>query len=281
MSTEVDAETVETYVDMIKGLDLRQVANSLIILVLGLIASRMLVRLFGKLLKRSRVIDPSAHTMLKTALRILLDVVFLMMAANAMGIPITSFVALLSIVGIAVSLAVQGTLSNVVGGIIILASHPFSVGDFVEQDGFTGTVKEIGLLHTRMQTPDGRLIYVPNATLQTSRLINYSVNPSRRIEISVSASYAAHPSAVRTAVLDAIAQCPDIQAEPAPIVHLETYGDSAITYTIYCWAPGSALWNTKYQLNEELYSAFLRAGVEMTYPHINVHLDEEQVRVKG
>ena len=272
MSTEVDVETVENYVSMLQRLDIQKVIIGLAVLAAGIAISRFAAHMFGKILKRTKAIDPSAHTMLKTALRVVLDLVFILVAANTMGIPITSFVALLSVVGIAVSLAVQGTLSNVVGGVIILASHPFSVGDFVEQDGFSGTVKEIGLLHTRMLTPDGRMIYVPNATLQTSRLINYSTNPRRRVELSISASYAAHPDAVRAAILDAVSRCPDVLADPAPIVHLESYDDSGIRYTLLAWVPGPVFIDNKYRLNEELYSAFHRAGITIPFPQVDVHI---------
>ena len=272
MPTEVDVETVESYVSMIRGLDTRKVIIGLAVLAAGIAVSRFAAHVMGKALKRSKTIDPAAHTMIKTALRIVLDVVFVLVAANTMGIPITSFVALLSVVGIAVSLAVQGTLSNVVGGVIILASHPFTIGDYVEQDGYSGTVKEIGLLHTRLLTPDGRMIFVPNATLQTSRLINYSTSPSRRMELSISAAYSAAPDQVRAAISDAISRCPDIQSDPAPVVHLESYDDSGIRYTVLAWAPGPAFISSKYLLNEQLYSAFRRAGIEIPFPQMDVHV---------
>ena len=272
METGVTVETVESYVTMLKGLNTRSVIIGFAILLAGLFLTRIIVRLFGKLLKRSRGIDPAAHTMLKTSLRVLLDTVFVLVAANTMGIPITSFVALLSIVGIAISLAVQGTLSNVVGGVIILASHPFSIGDFVEQDGCTGTIVEIGLLHTKMNTPDGRLIFVPNATLQTSRLINYSANASRRIELTFPVSYRTEPARVRSAVMEAAARCEGLLSDPAPELHIESYEDSLIRYTLWAWTPGSAFLANKFRLSEEVCSALRRHSVEFPYPHLQVHM---------
>ena len=134
-------------------------------------------------------------------------------------------------------------------------------------------------MYTRLLAPDGRVIFVPNSTTYTSRIINYSMNPQRRIELSVSASYDNTPEEVKQALMKAVKRIPQILSDPEPVVHLENYGDSAIQYTLWVWVNGSDFLNTKYRLNEEIYTAFKENHVEMTYPHLRVHMEgKEDIR---
>ena len=134
-------------------------------------------------------IDASLYTILNTTIKCVLYFISVVAAAGTLGIPVTSFVALFSVVGLAVSLAVQGVLTNMAGGVIIIASKPFTLNDFIECDTIIGTVKDIGILHTQLLSPDGKYIYIPNSLLQSSRLINYSTSGFRRIELQVNVSY--------------------------------------------------------------------------------------------
>jgi len=263
---------MEKFLESIKGIGLDRFLIALAVLAICLVATRYLMRMFARLLGRMQKIDPSLHSMLTAVMRVLLVFLSVMIAVNVIGIPITSFLALFSVVGIAVSLAVQNVLANLAGGVILLASKPFTLGDFVETDGIMGTVKEIGFLHTRMETFDGKMIFVPNDVLQTSKLINYSTSGTRRIDLTVSASYANTPDQVRAAVMQAIEETPGILPDPAPMVVLENYGEHAILYAIRAWAKAADFGTARYGLNERLYTAFRQNGVEMTYPHINVHM---------
>lgn len=209
-----------------------------LVLLAGIAVTRVLVKLLQKLLGKAHAIHPALHTMLCSGLKWALYFLSVMAAASTMGIPITSFLALFSVVGIAVSLAVQGVLSNLAGGMIILGSKPFSPGDFIEADSVSGTVKDIGFLHTRLIAPDGKMIFLPNSTLYTSRLTNFTVLGQRRIDLTVGASYDCAPEEVRAAVLDAVAQVEksgvgQVLSDPAPQVLLERYDSSAIVYTVW------------------------------------------------
>ena len=183
MDTTVDVSQVEEVINIAKSQTPQKIIAAAIVLVVGLILSRMVVKLINRLLEKYRVV-PSVTSMLRTMIRFVIDLIVVMIAANVLGIPITSFVAVFSVIGIAISLAVQGVLSNLAGGLIILTVKTFEIGQFVETDGYSGTVKDINLMYTRLLAPDGRVIFVPNSTTYTSRIINYSMNPQRRIELS-------------------------------------------------------------------------------------------------
>lgn len=266
-------ETVQEYVDILQKIDWKTGLTGLAVLVLGLVAVRLILRVVEKGLKASHI-PATLHAMIRTLLRILLNLVVFLSAANAIGIPVTSFITLLGLAGLAVSLALQGVLGNLAGGFIILGSHPFEVGHFIEHDSVTGTVREIRMLHTRLETPDGRMVYVPNSSLSGDRIINYSETGRRRVEISVSASYNNTPDQVRAAVLDAAARTEGVLSSPAPVVFLDGYGDSDIRYILWVWVESANFLSVRQSLNERMYSAFASHNVEMTYPHLNVHMKQ-------
>ena len=271
LSQAPSEETVQEYVTIFQQIDWKTGLSALAMLVLGFILVRLILKAFEKGLRSSRV-PASLHTMIRTLLRIVLDVIVLLTVANYIGIPVTSFITLLGLIGLAVSLALQGILSNLASGFIILMSHPFEVGHFIEHDGVSGSVREIRMLHTRLETPDGKMIYVPNASLSGARLINYTETGKRRMDLLVSASYANSPEQVRTAILSAVRQTPEILQDPAPVVSVEKYADSAIEYGIFVWVLSGDFITVRRGLNERLYAAFAENGVEMTYPHLNVHM---------
>ena len=213
--------------------------------------------------------------MIRNLLRILLDMVVILAAANAIGIPITSFVTLLGLAGLAVSLALQGVLSNLAGGFIIVSIHPYEVGHFIEHDGVSGTVREIRMQHTRLETPDGKMIYIPNSSLSGGRIINYTETGKRRVEIIVSASYKNSPAQVRNAILLAVSRTEGILEEPVPEVYVDSYGESDIQYGVLAWSASADFIRIKRELTERLYTAFAEQKVEMTYPHLNVHMQKE------
>ena len=167
-------------------------------------------------------------------------------------------------------------LGNVAGGLVILSSHPFSLGDFVEVSGTSGTVHEISLNHTKLVTPDGLMVMLPNKELASSQMINYSTLGRRRITWKVSASYDAPTETVKEACRRALAATEGILEDPAPSVYLTEYGSSSIEYTVYCWASFDDYWSVHFALGERLRETFAQAGVEMTYDHLNVHIVENR-----
>jgi len=271
LTTVPDEQTVQQYVEIVQNVDLRTGLTAAAMLVVGILAVHLVLKAADRLLARSGV-PKTLHSMIRTMTRIVLYLVVVLTVANYIGIPVTSFVALLGLAGLAVSLALQGVLGNLAGGFIILLSHPFEVGNFVEYDGITGTVREIRMMHTRLETPDGKMVYVPNSSLSGARVINYSETGTRRVEISVSAAYGNSPAQVREAVLEAVARTKGALQDPAPLVVVDHYGESDIAYTILVWAKNEDFILVKWGLTEDLYKVFAEHGVEFSYPHMNVHM---------
>ena len=272
VANPVDVTNPMDIVNTLVNLGVDKILWGLTTLFIALLITKLILKLFNKAITHIPTIDPALHAMLKTTLQFLLYFLSIMLAANIIGIPITSFVALFSVVGLAISLAVQGVLSNLAGGIIILASRMFTLNDFIEADSISGTVQEIGFLHTKLLSPDGKVIYVPNSLLHSARLINYTINGKRRVDLPISASYDNTPEEVRAAIFSAINTFPNIANDPAPEVILDSYGDNAINYIIRFWTSTADFWPVRNALNEKLYAAFKQHNVEMTYPHVNVHM---------
>lgn len=273
LTTAPSEQEVQEYVSILKNVDWQTGLKCAATLVVGFTVVRLLLHVVKKALKASRI-PATLHTIIRNLLRILLDLVVILAAASVIGIPVTSFVTLLGIAGLAVSLALQGVLSNLAGGFIILSTHPFDLGHFIEHDGVTGTVREISMQHTRLETPDGKMIYIPNSSLSGGRIINYSEIGRRRVELSVSASYENTPAQVRGAVMTAVDRTAGILPDPAPAVYVDSYGESDIQYGIWVWTEGADFLRVRRELTERLYTAFAEQKVEMTYPHMNVHLKQ-------
>lgn len=171
------------------NIPVEKILTAIVALALCLLARRYLLLAFDRLLHRMPKVAPAMHSILRAIMRILLLLLSVMIALNIIGVPISSFLAVFSVIGLALSLAVQGVLKNFAGGMIILASKPFSLGDYIEAETVAGTVEEISLLYTRLTTPDGRTIYVPNDVLYSSQMINYTYSGTRRIEVPIGVSY--------------------------------------------------------------------------------------------
>ena len=195
---------------------------------------------------------------------------------NAFGINVTSLIALLSVAGLAVSLALQNTLSNLAGGIMVLLSKPFEVGDFVESEGITGTVAGVDLAYTTIVTVDNKEVFVPNSHISAAKIINYNRLGKRRVDLNFTASYDAPTATVKKAIQEVVdAQSSMILTDPAPVVLLSAYLNSSIQYTVRVWVDAADYWTVYGNINEGVRESFARNNVEMTYDHVNVHLVKE------
>ena len=180
-------ELLKSWLSSLGVFALQRLVPGLILLVAGILAIRIILRLVGGMLVRSKL-EKAAHTLIRSVVRITLYVLLLLTLASYLGIDVTSIVALASVLTLAVSLAVQNALANVFGGFTLLCTHPFATGDFVEIAGQSGTVREIGLTYTKMTTGDNKLIAVPNSAVTTAQIINYTTLGRRRVDVVVSAS---------------------------------------------------------------------------------------------
>ena len=251
---------------------LGRLVPAVILLVIGLLAIRIILRLVKGMLNRSSL-EKAAHTLIRSVVRIALYVLLFLILASFLGIDVTSIVALASVLTLAVSLSVQNALTNIFGGFTLICTHPFATGDFVEIAGQSGTVREIGLTYTKLATADNKLVSVPNSAVTTAQIINYTALGRRRAEVVVSASYHAPVEQVLTALKQA-AQVPGVLEDPAPNAVVVSYGDSAISYKLYLWANVEDYWSCYFAATKKVKEVFDANGIEMTYPHLNVHLDK-------
>ncbi len=253
------------------ALTLDKVVHVLLLILVGVVVIRVVLKLLDRVLARSKSLKSLSHYIHSVA-KISMAFILVLMVAEDVGIHTTSLVAMLSVAGLAVSLALQNTLSNVAGGIMLLVTTPFQVGDYVEADGVSGTVHAIDLSYTAILTIDGKEIFVPNSQLSGTKIVNYTVLGRRRVDLNFTASYDAPTATVKQAIGEVLEDIPQIITDPAPEIHLSDYQASSIQYVVRAWTTAADYWTVYYAIQEGVREAFDRHGVEMTYDHLNVHI---------
>ena len=251
---------------------LKDIASALIILVIGIFATRIMLKLLKKTLEKSNL-EKAAHSLITSLASAALYILLGLIVASTLGIDVTSIVALASVLTLALSLALQNMVSNIIGGFTILYTQPFHSGDFVEIAGQSGTIKEINMTYTKLATADNKIISIPNSAVVAAQIVNYSAETTRRVEVVVSASY----DVPTQKVLDALVLAGTVDnalLEPAPAAVITGYGDSAIHYSLRIWVRTPDYWDVYFQVNQRVKQIFDEQGVTMTYPHLNVHLDK-------
>lgn len=247
------------------------VLTALIVLVVCLVVIRLLLKLIRRLLSASRM-DARVRKIVYSGVRLVLYLLAAIIVVGSLGVDMTSLVALLSVASLGITLAAEDVLANVAGGLVILSAHPFAIGDYIEASGTAGTVEEITLNYTKLVTPNGQLVMLPNKTLADSQMTNYTTLGRRRITWKLSASYNAPTETVKAACWKALAATENVLEDPAPAVRLSAYGDSGIEYTVFCWASTEDYWEVYFTLAENLRTAFGEAGVEIPYNQLDVHI---------
>ena len=250
----------------------KKLMGTVLILVIGVLVIRVIMRLITAALEKSHL-EKAAHSLILSLARAAMYVLLFLIAASQMGIDVSSIVALASVLTLALSLALQNMVSNLIGGFVILYTHPFHSGDYVEIAGQGGTVKEISMTYTVLATPDNRIISIPNSAVAAAQVVNYSSADSRRVELTVTASY----DAPTQKVLDALVLAGTVDnalLNPAPSAVIVSYDDSAIRYSLRIWVKPGDFWEVYFQVNQRIKDVFDQQGIEMTYPHLNVHLDK-------
>ncbi len=257
------------------GYSLGHILSAILTLLICLVAVRLLLKLAKRLLDRSKRMNDRLRQIILTAVKVVLYILTGIITAGALGLNTSSLTALVSVLTLGVTLAAEDILGNVAGGLVILSSHPFNIGDEIEVSGTTGIVREITLNHTKIETFDGQFVMQPNKELSSSRVINYTAMGRRRVVRKITASYDAPTEQVKAACLEAVAATPNVLPSPAPAVYLTDYGSSAIEYSVRCWTETKDYWGAYFALNENLRDAFAAHNVEMTYDHLNIHISEK------
>lgn len=245
--------------------------GAVLLALMCLAAVKLLLRFSDRLLARLHT-PKTVLGMLRASIKVVLLFLAVLIVMGFLGIPVTSLVAVLSVVGVAVSLGVQNFLTNVVGGLQILASHPFEVGDYVEAGGCAGTVREVGLFYTKIVTADNKLIQIPNGSVVAANITNYSAQPTRRVELVVSAAYEAPVEQVEQVLLAVASGHEKVLPDPAPFARVSKYGTSSVEYTVRVWCANGDYWSVYFDLMKAVKVAFDQNGIQMTYDHVNVHM---------
>lgn len=258
----------------VEDLTLGALLRVAIMVLVGWLVIRLLMRMVDRMLDRSKSVV-SIRSYIHTAVHIFLWFLLALMLAGTLGLETTSIIAVLSVAGLAVSMAMQNTLSNLAGGLVLLVTKPFTAGDYVEADGVSGTIAAVNMSYTTFVTPDNKEIFVPNSQLSAAKIINYNRLGKRRMDVTFTASYDAPTARVREAIEEALAAISGVLDDPVPVVYVSEYQSSSIQYLVRLWTLSGDYWNVYYALLEGVRESFARHGVEMTYDHLNVHIVEK------
>ena len=266
---------MEWFLDKVKDLATFGKAKALpavILLVVGIFIVRIVLRLIRTVMQKANL-EPAVIKLVRSACRVLLYLMLLLIVASTLGIDITGIVALASVLTLAISLSIQNTLSNVIGGFTLLSNKPFAVGDFVEIAAQSGTVKEVGLTYTKLRTGDNKTISIPNSAVVAAEIVNYTAAGTRRVEVAVSVPY-------RTPiepVLEALRQAGKVETaleDPAPFAAVKGYDGGTMNCFLHVWSKSEDYWTTLFAVNEKVKLELEAKNITITCPQLHVHTDK-------
>lgn len=248
----------------------KDIIGAIIIYVVGRFIIKQISRLVSKLLEK-RKFEVSVQTFLKSLISLLLNLILAFAIIGKLGVETTSFAALLASAGVAVGMALSGNLSNFAGGLIILVFKPFKVGDFIESGSVSGTVKEIQIFHTILCTGDNRTVFVPNGSLSSNAVTNYSKEDLRRVDFSFGVEYGTDFNKVRQVLGEIFAADARILQSPEPFVALGELADSSVNITVRVWVKSADYWGVKFDTNRTVYETFNQRGIGFPFPQLTIH----------
>ena len=248
--------------------------KSIVIAILIYFVGKTLISLINRMLSgvmERKNVDPAIQSFLKSLVNIILMVLLIVSVVGALGVNTTSFAALLASAGVAVGMALSGNLQNLAGGIVILLFRPFKVGDFIEAQGVSGTVNEIQIFHTILTTGDNKKIYLPNGSLSSDNIVNYSQEERRRVEFVVGVDYGEDVEKVRRVLREIVDADERVLQEPAPFIVLGELAESSVNITMRVWVKSENYWGVFFDTNEKIYNEFNRRGINFPYPQLTIH----------
>lgn len=253
---------------------LPKLITAVIILVVGLLLIKLVLRLLKKALQKSKI-DVTMHKFIHTSCKIVLLILLMIIVLSTVGVEMTSIVALFSVLGLAVSLAVKDSLANAAGGIILLFSKPFELGDYVMVDGVEGNVAHINVLHTKINTVDNKAIYIPNGLISDGQIINYTREEKRRLDLDIPISYSDDFKLAEQLILKILEEHPlALNQEKEPIVRIGAFADSSVNIVVRVWVKNDDYWTLKYDLLEGIKEQFDQNGISIPFNQIDVHLSQ-------
>ena len=273
---EIDVGLIQTYVQQLPDKALRfgiRVLLALVVFFIGVQVIKLVRGIVRRSLKRGNA-DIGVSQFLDSFIKTVLYILLLFMIASGFGLDATSVVALLGSAGVAIGLAIQGSLSNFAGGVLILLLKPFRVDDYitVDNDGHEGTVKEIQLFYTKLSTPNNHVVIIPNGTLSNSSILNMSTLTERRMDILVGISYDADIRQAREVIMKVLEEDESVLATKDRRVFVDTLADSGVNLNVRCWADNETYWECKWRITEKIKYALDEAGISIPYPQLDVHI---------
>jgi len=248
--------------------------GAVVILIIGWNLIGVFSRYFGRMLTKSSM-DESLKPFLRSLVVNLFKVLLVISVLGMMGVEMTSVIAIIGAAGLAVGLALSGTLQNFAGGVMILIFRPFKVGDFIEAQGFAGTVREIQIFNTILKTPDNRTIIIPNGGLSTGSLVNFSTEELRRVDWTFGIAYGDDADNARRVLLNLLTADTRILDEPEPFVALRELADSSVDFTVRGWVKKEDYWAVFFDMNRKVYQSFPKNGLNIPFPQMDVHLHQQ------
>lgn len=243
--------------------------EAIVILIIGKITATLVLKIMAKGLKNKHI-DNTAHTFMMSIVKTLIYTFSVIIALSALNVPMSSIVATVGAAGLTMGLALQGSLSNVAGGFIILFSKPFQCGDYVEINGNEGTVDAISILYTRLLTIDNKAVFIPNGTVSSSTITNYTREKQRRLEIVFSISYPSDFDMAREIIYKVISRSEYAILNPAPLIVMSDHSDSAVKILTRTWVRTENYWDFRFYMYEAVKKAFDENGIEIPYNHVDV-----------
>lgn len=251
-----------------------KIVVAIVIYLLGKQLIKWVMRLMDRAFLHHKV-EVSLRTFLRSLVKVLLMIVLVLAIVQTLGVNTSSFLALFASAGLAIGMALSGTLQNFAGGVVLLILRPYKVGDYIESQGQSGTVDEIGLFQTRIKTIDNRIIYVPNNTIATSTIDNYSQSETRRVEWILSISYGDDVDVARREILAMLSEDNRVLTDTPPVVYVKTLNSSSVDLTIRAWVANADFWSLYYDMNERMYKELPAKGINFPFPQMDVNLKHE------
>lgn len=247
--------------------------GAIVVLIIGLWIIKIINKAVSRMLEK-KDFDPSLEPFVRTLISVLLKIMLVISVMTMVGIQMTSFIAILGAAGLAVGLALSGTLQNFAGGALILSFKPFKVGDFIEAQGFMGTVYEIQVFNTMLKTPDNKVVIIPNGGLSTGAITNFSKEPTRRVNWSFGIAYGDDVDKARKVIRNLIDADNRILKDPEPFIGLGELADSSVNLTVRVWVNSEDYWGVFFDMNEKIYKIFDKEGLNIPFPQMDIHLDK-------
>ncbi|MFC2481793.1 MAG: mechanosensitive ion channel family protein [Capnocytophaga granulosa] len=258
------------FMDKIIGF-LPSLIGAIIVLFVGVWICR-LIRKFVRRLMIARSVDITIQNFVNELLRWVLYIILFLTVIQKVGVPVSSFLGALAAAGVAIGLALQGSLSNFAGGIMLLILKPFRIGDSIEVEGHLGTVERIGMFYTTIIKFGNERVIIPNGPLFSDNIINYSQNPTRRDNIIVGIGYGSDLKKAKEILYSLTQSCPTALQDPAPVVYVNELADSSVNFTLRVWSKTEHYWDTHFYLIEQIKLTFDKEGIEIPFPQRDVHI---------